>query len=431
MTRAKIPPMPSPTTDREPIEPLFAHDKRRWLRVWGLTQSAALLVACGTMIGGARGRNGILVSGHAGRAIALFALLIVYHVVGLRAHDWIMRRRWAVATFVPLGWAIILASLSIASGFSLLVLGAVIQGFIFLPFSWAIATLTLVMTTLIATVIGRAGQRDVTVTVAATGTILAMGIMIGTVMAYINHVNRDSAIRARLLKELDEAQRDLAERAKEAGVMEERQRLARDIHDTLAQGFASVVRHLEAIELSFTSHETASDMMHRAAPHLAHAQDVSRTSLAEIRRLVWALRPTPLAESTLGAAIERIVAAWSEANGVLASCVIDALPPLTPDAEVVFLRATQEALSNVARHAGASKVAVTLHAVDGVVLLGVEDDGRGFANADGVASGRMGLAGMRERVRPFGGHVMIDSAIGSGTSVTIALPLPAISGAVA
>ncbi len=423
--------MPSTTTDREPIEPLFAYDKRRWLRVWGLTQGAALIVACGTMIAGARGPTGFLVTAHADRALALIALLIAYHVVGLRAHDWIMRRRWAVATFVPLGWAIIIASLSIASGFSLLVLGAVIQGFIFLPFSWAIATLTLVMATLIATVIGRAGQRDATVTVAAAGSLLAMGIMIGTVMAYIHHVNRDAAIRARLLRELDEAQRDLAERAKDAGVMEERQRLARDIHDTLAQGFASVVRHLEAIELSFTSNETAADAMRRAAPHLAHAQEVSRTSLAEIRRLVWALRPTPLAESTLRAAIERIVAAWSEANGVIASCVIDALPPLHPDAEVVFLRATQEALSNVARHAGASTVVVTLHAVDGVVLLSVEDDGRGFANTDGVAHGKMGLAGMRERVRPFGGHVMVDSAAGTGTNVTIALPLPAITGAVA
>lgn len=425
--------MPSATvpTDREPIEPLFAYDKRRWLRVWGLTQGAALIVACGTMIAGEPGRSGFLGAAHAGRSLLLVALLIGYHAIGLRAHAWIMRRRWAVATFVPLGWAIIIGSLSIASGFSLLVLGAVIQGFIFLPFSWAIATLSLVTATGIASVAVRAGQRAPMVTVAATGSLLAMGIMIGTVMAYIHHVNRDSAIRARLLKELDEAQRDLAERAKEAGVLEERQRLARDIHDTLAQGFASVVRHLEAIELSFTSNETAGEAMRRAAPHLAHAQDVSRSSLAEIRRLVWALRPTPLAESTLRAAIERIVAAWSEANGIVASCSIDALPPLNPDAEVVFLRATQEALSNVARHAEATKVAVTLHAVDGVVLLSIEDDGRGFENAESVGSGRIGLTGMRERTRPFGGHVMIESAVGSGTSVTIALPLPVITGVVA
>ncbi len=72
-------------------------------------------------------------------------------------------------------------------------------------------------------------------------------------MLYIHRANRDSAIRSRLLRQLDEAQRDLAERAHEAGAQEERQRLARDIHDTLAQGFTSVIKHLEAIELSFAT----------------------------------------------------------------------------------------------------------------------------------------------------------------------------------
>src|SRR5262249_39482435 len=158
---------------------------------------------------------------------------------------------------------------------------------------------------------------------------------------------------------------DLAERAKEAGVQEERQRLARDIHDTLAQGFASVIRHLEAIELSFASSSNgASDAMKNAMPHLAHAQAVSRTSLHESRRVAWGLRPPQLADATLGAALERTVTHWSEANGLPATCNIETLPPLQPDADVIFLRATQESLSNVARHAHATRVSVALHCVD-------------------------------------------------------------------
>ncbi|MGH9887566.1 MAG: sensor histidine kinase, partial [bacterium] len=124
--------------------------------------------------------------------------------------------------------------------------------------------------------------------------------------------------------------------------------------------------------------------------------------------------------------VERIVTHWSEANGIAAACNIDALPPLTPDADVIFLRATQEALSNVARHAKASHVSVSLHCVDALVLLSIEDDGRGLSDADVAGAGKMGIAGMRERVRRFGGHVMIESTAGAGTSLTVALPLSAI-----
>jgi signal transduction histidine kinase len=154
---------------------------------------------------------------------------------------------------------------------------------------------------------------------------------------------------------------------------------------------------------------------------------VSRASLAEIRRLVWALRPPQLVEATLAAALGRIVAQWSESSGVAATCTITELPALQPDAEVIFLRATQEALSNVARHAHATHVALAMHCVDGLVLLSIEDDGCGVADAEAAGAGKMGIVGMRERVRPFGGRVLIESASGVGTSLTVALPLAAVA----
>ena len=412
-----------------PIEPLFASHERLWLRVWASTQAAAIVLGTYLTVDGAGGIGALLASPRAPRVLAGFAALVAYHVIGYRASDWILRRRWAVGLFVPLGWALIVGPLQSGWGFALLIFGAVIQGFVFLPFAWAIGVLAIVVAVLLVSVAPHGNERWTGLIVARVASLVATGVMIGTVMLYIHRVNRDAAVRARLLRELDAAQRDLAQRAREAGVQDERQRLAQDLHDTLAQGFTSVIKHLEAAELSFAGtvpdDPTPDDPLRAARPHLAHAQAVSRASLAEIRRLVWALHPPQLAEAPLAAAIERIVAQWGEANAVATTCTLDPSPALRPEADVIFLRAVQESLSNVARHAAATRVGVTMHCVDGVVLLSIEDDGRGFIDTD--ATDTMGIAGMRARVRRFGGHVLIDSAPGAGTSVTVAMPLAAIA----
>jgi signal transduction histidine kinase len=421
-------------SNQVPLEPLFAFNGRLWLRVWAATQAAALVVACYVVLDAAGGAHGFLASRLGARTIGVTLLLIVYHVVGFSFYGWIIRRRWAVSLFVPFGWILMVAALATSTAFSLLLLGAVLQGFVFLPFWLAIATLALVVVASLSQVALQSARQNwgASLTLARSAGLLAMGLTVGTVMLYIHRSNRDAAIRSRLLRQLDDAQRDLAERSRESGVQEERQRLARDIHDTLAQGFTSVIKHLEAVDLSFSSTphapgHAADDVMRRARPHLASAQAVSRSSLAEIRRLVFALRPPQLVEATLASAIERVVAQWSEANGVMATSTIAALPPLQPDADVIFLRVTQESLSNVARHAHATHVAVTMHCVDELVLLSVEDNGRGFATADDPRQEHMGITGMRERVRPFGGRVLVESEPGVGTSITVALPLAAIT----
>jgi signal transduction histidine kinase len=423
--------MMTSAADRSPIEPLFAFNERLWLGVWAATQAGALAVACYVVLDAAGGANRFLEAPAATRVTGLVLLLVAYHIVGFLAYPWILRRRWAVSLYVPLGWAVIIGALATSPAFSLLILGAILQGFIFLPFWWGIGTLALVVAMSLFEVLVQSATHawGPSLTLARMVGLVATGLTVGTVMLYIHRSNRDAAIRSRLLRRLDEAQRDLAERSRESGVQEERQRLARDIHDTLAQGFTSVIKHLEAIELSLGSADagiSADEVMHRARPHLASAQSVSRTSLTEIRRLVWALRPPQLVEATLASAVERIVAQWSEANAVTATCAIADLPAFLPDVDVTFLRATQESLSNVARHARATHVAVTMHCVDELVLLSVEDNGRGFSTADDSRSEHMGLAGMRERVRPLGGRVMVESEPGLGTSITVALPLAAV-----
>ena len=364
--------MPLASRRQLPLEPLFASNERLWLRVWAATQGVALAVACYVMLDAAGGIRAFLVSPKAARSVLIVALIVAYHLIGIRGYAWIIQRPWAVSLFVPTGWGIILAALAVHGTFALLILGAILQGFIFLSFTWAAGTLALVVVLLASLVVLRGPARGPSLRIANLVGILATGITFGTVMLYIHRANRDAAIRARLLDQLDRAQRDLAERSRETGAQEERQRLARDIHDTLAQGFASVIKHLEAIELSFSAPGAEpADAIRGAVPHLTNAQAVSRESLGEIRRLVWALRPPQLVEATLPAAIERIVTQWSETNGIAATCALGELPTLQPDAEVIFLRATQEALSNVARHAQAMHVSVAMHCVDGLVMLSV------------------------------------------------------------
>jgi signal transduction histidine kinase len=413
------------SSERLPVEPLFASRESIWLHVWLATQGTALAIALFVLTDGRA--TGQPASPGVAYSVVAIAALVAYHAAGYFGYDWLLRHTWANALFVPLGWVIVVATLRIGGGFSLLILGAILQGFIFLPFAWAVGTLTVVAGLLVTGILVQDSTLWSPFALARIAGVITTAVMIGTVFLYIHRVNRDAAVKARLLARLEEAQRDLADRARQAGVDEERQRFARDIHDTLAQGFSSVIRHLEAIELSFRAGGAAdSPAVRDVLPHLAHAQQVSRESLDEIRRLVWALRPAALEASTLPAAMERIVSQWSDANGVAVKCAIESIPPLVPEAEVVLLRALQESLSNVARHAQAREVEVTLGAVDSLVMLSVEDDGAGFDDSAPARAGSAGLAGMRERVRPYGGRVLIDASVGAGTSITIALPLDAV-----
>ena len=409
------------------IEPLFASNDRLWLRVWVATQAVALVVACQVTIDLAGGLQPFFASPSAGRVLLAIACVVAYHVIGWRGYGWMMRRPWAVFLFVPLGWGVIFLSLHASGAFGLLILGAILQGFIFLPFSWAVATLAFAVVALARAVALRPAAGGMRPAVEGVVAVLVNGTLVGTVMLYIHRSNRESAARAQLLRQLEETQRDLAAREREAGVQQERHRLARDIHDTLAQGFTSVIKHLEAVELSFGAPNVApADALHAALPRLASAQEVSRASLIEIRRVLWALRPPQLLEATLGAAIKRVVMQWSDAHGIVATCTVADVPLLQPAADVIILRAVQETLNNVARHAHATRVGVAMHCVDELLLLSVEDDGRGFVEGT-VDAGKMGIAGMRERVRPFGGRVMIDSEPGGGTSLTVALPLASVA----
>jgi signal transduction histidine kinase len=211
----------------------------------------------------------------------------------------------------------------------------------------------------------------------------------------------------------------LLSQAREAGMLEERQRMAREIHDTLAQGITGIITQLEAVR--------------QAGPGAARerridtAAQLARDSLSEARRSVQALRPEALAANPrLPDALAEVAGQWSAINGVTAAVATTGDPvDLHAEIEVTLLRVAQEALANVAKHAAASRVGITLSYMADVVTLDVRDDGAGFAPADPERPGNgggFGLTAMRQRVRRVAGTLAIESEPGTGTAVSASVP---------
>ena len=236
------------------------------------------------------------------------------------------------------------------------------------------------------------------------------GISLGFAMLFgfwIFRIIVQSIDRRTVIAELEQAREELAAVSHRAGVLAERERLAREIHDTVAQGFTSVVVLLELAESDVDTDPAA------ARHRLAIARETARQNLAEARALVAALTPVDLQAAPLPEAIGRLVERFGAETGVPARLTVTGEPRALPaNTEVVLLRAAQEALTNVRKHAGAGRVEVTL---DGTVLA-VADDGAGFDPA--APTGGYGLAGMRRRVEEIGGTVSIASGP-SGTRVEV------------
>ena len=217
----------------------------------------------------------------------------------------------------------------------------------------------------------------------------------------------------------------LLSQAREAGVLEERQRLAREIHDTLAQGLTGIITQLEAAQQA--RHRPAADgHLPDWERRVSNAARLARDSLSEARRSVRALRPVALENNTkLPEALAEVADRWSADSGVPATVTTTGTARgLHPEVEVTLLRAAQEALANVAKHAAASRVGLTLSYMDDVVTLDVRDDGAGFRPPVPGArtAGGFGLTAMRQRVTRLAGHLEIESEPGGGTAVSARVP---------
>jgi two-component system NarL family sensor kinase len=211
----------------------------------------------------------------------------------------------------------------------------------------------------------------------------------------------------------------LFDRSARLGAVEERNRLAREIHDTLAQGLTATGLQLESAE-ALLDDETGAE---RAREPIHRALSLTRSNLDEARRSVLDLRAAPLEGRSLPEALKTLVDRWEAETGVGTRFkAINGSHPLPPRVEVALYRVCQEALTNVARHANASRVTVRLVATPDEVRLVVQDDGRGF-DPSRVRDERHGIVGMRERVAMIGGSIEVGSGENDGTRVEVTVPL--------
>ncbi|NHA70288.1 sensor histidine kinase [Phycicoccus flavus] len=242
---------------------------------------------------------------------------------------------------------------------------------------------------------------------------LAVSLALGL---FINRIVQEAHTRARTIDELRATQARLAAVERDRGVQDERERISREIHDTLAQGFTSVVALARAADSALARGDEAT-----ARERLGLIERTAVDNLAEARLIVAELTPGHLQSRTLAEALLRLGEAVTSETGLHADVRVSGEPaPLGGAAEVVLLRTAQEALSNVRRHAAAARVDVALAYEPERVVLSVSDDGRGFDPGEGSTG--FGLDGVRARAAEVGGTVDLRSDPGAGTCLRLEVP---------
>jgi two-component sensor histidine kinase len=202
-------------------------------------------------------------------------------------------------------------------------------------------------------------------------------------------------------------------KAEFSAVIAERSRIARDLHDTLAQSLTGILLQLDAAEDSQNSRV-----------HVTKAQDLARKSLEEARRTVWALRPQALESSDLVSAITSLVQQTKENTSLdIQFNMSGAKRQLSPKVEQHILRIAQEAITNCVKHAAAKRIQLNLDYQNDKLELFVQDDGHGFDPNTASSDGHFGLTGMKERAGQIGGEIQIESKTGKGTGIKVSIPL--------
>ncbi|MFC8655748.1 sensor histidine kinase [Streptomyces parvus] len=290
----------------------------------------------------------------------------------------------------------------------------------FLPMRWALPA---VVVTAAAAITSFVVHRQEIEPGAFIGPLIGAAVAVATVLGY-DALFRESERRRELIVELVATRADLAEAERTAGTLAERERLAREIHDTLAQGLSSIQLLLRAAERSLPENAPAT-------PHVRAAREAAQANLAEARSFVRALTPPDLEHGSLAAALERLCARTTAPELTVRFAVSGTPVELPTPYEVALLRTAQSALANTVRHAEARRAEITLSFMDTSVALDVVDDGRGFDPSGAPVpergtggDGGFGLPAMRARAGSLGGALSVESAPGQGTAVALTLPLP-------
>lgn len=372
---------------------------------------------------------------HFGGVLAASAAMAAIYLAGVLAL--VRAPRLARPGVVPLAW---LAGLA-ASWLVLLWLTADAVWLAFplfvlqLHFLPVRAALAVVGVTTAAAVAGFAWHQHTLTPAAVLGPLIGAAVAAAAVLGY-QALYRESEQRRQLIDQLTATRGELAAAEHAAGVLAERERLAREIHDTLAQGLSSIGLLLHAAERALPGQPQT------AAGHVRHARATAQDNLAEARRFVRALTPPSLDGGSLPAALGRVCAAVSERSGLPVEFRVSGDPAaVSTQREVALLRIVQSALANTLAHAAAGRAVVTLDYQPDTVALNVTDDGKGFdpgpeqsgglpggpPHAAGTgrpdaADGGFGLSAMGARTRALGGTMSVTSAPGAGTAISVTFP---------
>lgn len=257
----------------------------------------------------------------------------------------------------------------------------------------------------------------------------ALSAVVVVAIAYaFDTITRVSRERQQLIDELLATRDRLADTERAAGVAQERERLAHELHDTVAQNLSSIQMLLHSAEQDVRASGLPEDKVQAPLRKMETARRAASNNLAETRAMIAALAPAPLTESSLRDALARVAGDFGEAGELDIGVEVDGeAVPLPMRVEAGLLRIAQGAVSNVINHAGASIARITLTYAPEEVRLDVVDNGRGFdVNAQGLKPsglGHLGLDAMRSRAAELGGRLEIESAPGGPTALTVAVPV--------
>lgn len=306
--------------------------------------------------------------------------------------------------------------------FTVSAVGVFVQAFTLLPGRWAYAGVAAT-----AGVVVACRPRDGESARELVFSFLIAVLIASTVGFLFQLIAEQSEQRRQLIGRLEvladenaQLQAQLLTRAREAGILAERQRMARELHDTIAQNLTAIVTQLEVAD-------TVLDGAPAARARLETARSLAREGLGEARRSIHALRPAVLDTAQLPRALEDTAGKWSRSMGVPATFTVTGeARPLHTEVEITLLRVAQEGLANIAKHARASRVALTLSYMEDVVALDLRDDGVGFSSAGParrvLKGGGFGLVAMRQRVTRLAGALEIETAPGDGTGLSATVP---------
>nr|WSW65941.1 sensor histidine kinase [Streptomyces sp. NBC_00995] len=353
---------------------------------------------------------------HSGAVVVIAAVLASVYAAGALAPV-VQPRTRAGALWLAVLWALWLALLVLSPDALWLAFPLYFLQLHLLPMRWSLPA---VVVTAGAAIAGFLLHGQEVTPGTFIGPLLGAAVAVATVLGY-DALFRESERRRELIEELVSTRAELAEAERAAGTLAERERLAREIHDTLAQGLSSIQLLLRAAERTLPADAPAT-------AHVRQAREAAQDNLAEARRFVRALTPPALENGSLAAALERL-SARTTTPGLTVQFAVSGTPVELPTPyEVALLRTAQSAMANTVQHSAARRAEITLSFMDTSVALDVVDDGRGFTDdsvaSAGTGTGGFGLPAMRSRARSLGGTLSVESAPGQGTAVALTLPLP-------